>query len=545
LCTFDFVLLAAEHSTFHDAKEATILRVEYRLAETPEFQAKKEVMISRQLKLEDAVKSCQSRMKLSQLSLMAVGATVVALTSVVAGTCFLRGRMPILMAPGPTADDMSMFLPHATLEAGELKLTSAGVTMWKQEDTMHRGAVGVDSSSFSHEAEILELGADFYPKTQPQSHIEFPTTDAAATDVERIELTSSEHTAEGDADKTQPSEGHASTEQALLDVAPSDVPSCTYGIGDDRDDSCTEHRSGGDEHSTTTSETVAVHLRDEKEGGGSQKAFCTAESSYELPALDLSDDEASRSAEEEASVKGEPDPRSSHNRFSTAIGAMCLPSAAASTPVTRFLGRYCAPGVSAVLRFLLDPPACLRPVLKLSGAVFLAVLVSIVAVSCWPITVAEQPTEEDELAETVAANGAHHDEIESTSDASMAGEHPDVHIGSTVLGSSSSPSPGGRQISPPQLLQAHTGQFLVAEKVEDMVDSSVSSAAEIADKAKTSRVDSTSVDTAIMSNSSERAVPFFDDVCTHRISCLFGAVDQCWDFPCIVDSVPAWAPPGF
>ena len=141
----------------------------------------------------------------------------------------------------------------------------------------------------------------------------------------------------------------------------------------------------------------------------------------------------------------------------TGIQAMHMPTQAMRDAV-----HWLAPGLAAALRFAADPPQALQPVVKLSLAVFAAVLLSVAAVQCLPYSAdsdSEAESDDEELEvpstaqESIPFDSARaFDEMCGIGAGSCDPEVvPEFYAAAAAGTATSPPDSGKQQVSPPQL----------------------------------------------------------------------------------------------
>ena len=144
------------------------------------------------------------------------------------------------------------------------------------------------------------------------------------------------------------------------------------------------------------------------------------------------------------------------------LGALCMPVASAIVQQIQRAATVVSLGAAVLLDFTVDPPVFLRPVLKLSAAVFLAVLCGVIAVQCWPLAAVEDDGETSSCDEGEASFASLHEElwdmtniVDGSNDKadSVSPLYAAVFASPAVALSANS---GGTQISPPQLADAES-----------------------------------------------------------------------------------------
>ena len=156
------------------------------------------------------------------------------------------------------------------------------------------------------------------------------------------------------------------------------------------------------------------------------------------------------------------DQANTHSASMGVLGALCMPFASAIVQQIQRAASVMSPSAAVLLDFAVDPPVFLRPVLKLSAAVFLAVLCGVIAVQCWPLAATEYDGETSSCDEGEASFASLHEEswdmtniVDGSSDKvdSLPPLYAAVFASPAAALSANS---GGTQISPPQLADAES-----------------------------------------------------------------------------------------
>lgn len=386
-----------------------------RLAATPEFQARADTMFSRQTELESAKACASSRVQPSAVWLLVCGLLTASAATSGGILWSLRGARH-LEEPGPAIETAAAPV-DASLSDSLFGAVSGASNIADEGSQAESSVVAAPMSARSHQDLLRRVGAEL--------------------DVLRATERPSSSTPRDDA-----------AGDAVMPSAPAayDRNACNGQSSDTSklEEVWEELRSSGSQPVPQApgelAEGTAV-AEDEAERGDVQPQI---EAPVQLevklrrgPALPL---EAQNAADA---------PELSGVRVARiSIASMRLPRGSLQR-----VAQALAPSAAAVMRFALDPPAFMRPVLKLALAVFVAVLCAVVCIPCIPGLI--EPLQSEEWAASEQAEeviGADLAEERTGHHVDLVTELPHFFASAANSPELASPASSGRQVSPPHLL---------------------------------------------------------------------------------------------